>query len=534
MKKDFALIVVGLMSMLALCFSVLPPSSNWSDSVPAVNSAIAAKKPTAQKTVTQATAKKAAPQVVAKKNVAKKVVAAQKNAAQMRKVAGALPVEHAILTHAPQVPPRITRTHPAKVIVKLETKELEMELASGVKYTFWTFGGRVPGKFIRVREGDQVEFHLSNHPSSKMPHNIDLHAVTGPGGGAASSFTAPGHTSKFSFKAINPGLYVYHCATAPVGMHIANGMYGLILVQPKEGMPKVDREYYVLQSEFYTKGPYGQAGQQPFSMKKAVQENADYVVFNGSVGSLVGKKALRAKKGETVRIYFGNGGPNLVSSFHVIGEIFDRVYVEGGSKINKNVQTTLVPAGGSAIVDFKLDVPGTFILVDHSIFRAFNKGALGMLKVSGKKDKIIYSGKQSSTVYLPEGGGIQSVPGKTKLAVAKNKKERLLFGKRVFASNCMACHQSNGQGLAGVFPPLAKSDYITADPKRVITAMVKGLRGKIKVNGKTYNGVMPAVRLSNEQMANVASYVLNSWGNKGPMFTAAQVAEIKNKIKTGH
>ncbi len=156
--------------------------------------------------------------------------------------------EKAVLTQAPNVPLPITRGHATKVIVHLEVIETTKKLADGVEYVFWTFGGDVPGSFIRVREGDQVEFHLLNHPTSKMPHNIDLHAVTGPGGGAASSFTAPGHKSQFSFKAINPGLYVYHCATAPVGMHVANGMYGLILVEPKEGMTPVDREYYVMRT----------------------------------------------------------------------------------------------------------------------------------------------------------------------------------------------------------------------------------------------------------------------------------------------
>lgn len=243
-----------------------------------------------------------------------------------------------------------------------------------------------------------------------MPHNIDLHAVTGPGGGAAASFTAPGHSSVFSFKALNAGLYVYHCATAPVGMHIANGMYGLILVEPKEGLPKVDREYYVMQGDFYTKGKNGEPGLQPFSMEKALKEQPEYVVFNGSVGAMTGDKALKAKVGETVRLYVGNGGPNLISSFHVIGEIFDKVYIEGGTKsINENVQTTLIPAGGSAIVEFKVEVPGTAILVDHSIFRTFNKGSLGMLKVEGAEDKSVYSGKLSDEVYMPEGSTIQTV-----------------------------------------------------------------------------------------------------------------------------
>ncbi len=252
--------------------------------------------------------------------------------------------ETAVLTFAPNVPPPITRKYATKVVVNLEVKEVVKKIADGVEYLFWTFGGEVPGKFIRVREGDLVEFHLMNHPSSKMPHNIDLHAVTGPGGGAASSFTAPGHESQFSFKALNPGLYVYHCATAPVGMHIANGMYGMILVEPKEGLPPVDKEFYVMQGDFYTAGKFGEEGLQPFDQNKAIDERPTYVVFNGSVGSLVGDKALKAKVGERVRMFIGNGGPNLVSSFHVIGEIFDNVYQEGGIlPSQKQVQTTLVP-----------------------------------------------------------------------------------------------------------------------------------------------------------------------------------------------
>src|SRR5678815_5098949 len=260
--------------------------------------------------------------------------------------------EKAVLTPAPNVPPPIQRKNATKVIVNLEVREVVKRMADGVDYLFWTFGGDVPGLFIRVREGDLVEFHLGNHPTSKMPHNIDLHAVTGPGGGAASSFTAPGHKSVFSFKAINPGLYVYHCATAPVGMHVANGMYGLILVEPKEGLPPVDKEFYVMQGDFYTKGKFGEEGLQPFDMEKAVDERPSYVVFNGAVGSLVGDKALKAKVGERVRLFVGNGGPNLTSSFHVIGEIFDHVFQEGGVvPTQRHVQTTMIPAGGSTMVD---------------------------------------------------------------------------------------------------------------------------------------------------------------------------------------
>ena len=313
-----------------------------------------------------------------------------------------LPVIEAKLAFAPEAAPPVSRDHPAKVIVKLEVRELVKELADGVTYTFWTFGGTVPGPMIRVRRGDLVEFHLMNHPDSTVPHNIDLHAVTGPGGGAASSFTAPGHRTQFTFQALNKGVYIYHCATAPVGLHIANGMYGLIVVEPENGFPEVDREYYVVQSEFYTKGDYQAKGLQPFDQKRAIGEDPAYVVFNGRDASLVGDKALPAKVGETVRLFLGNGGPNLVSSFHVIGEIFDVVYAEGGDALSRDVQTTLIPAGGSAIVDFALQVPGTYILVDHSIFRAFNKGALGMLKVEGPDNLTIFSGRQADEVWLPE------------------------------------------------------------------------------------------------------------------------------------
>jgi len=317
--------------------------------------------------------------------------------------AGELPVIDAVTTHAPEVPPAIDRDYPAKVRVKMETVEKTMKMDDGVEYHYWTFNGDVPGRMIRVREGDTVEVEFSNNPSSTVPHNVDFHAATGPGGGAAASFTAPGRTSTFSFKALQPGLYIYHCAVAPVGMHIANGMYGLILVEPKEGLPKVDKEFYIVQGDFYTKGKKGAQGLQPFDMDKAVAEQPEYVVFNGHVGAIAGDNALKAKAGETVRMYVGNGGPNLVSSFHVIGEIFDKVYVEGGKLINENVQSTIIPAGGSAMVEFKVDVPGSYTLVDHSIFRAFNKGALGQLKVEGAENPEIMTQKLSDTAYAGNG-----------------------------------------------------------------------------------------------------------------------------------
>jgi nitrite reductase (NO-forming) len=436
--------------------------------------------------------------------------------------------ETAVLTDAPHVPPPVNRRHATRVVVNLETREVTARLADGVDYTFWTFGGRVPGKFIRVRVGDEIEFHLNNHPDSRNPHNIDLHAATGPGGGASSSMVAPGQSATFVFRALNPGLYVYHCATAPVGMHIGNGMYGLILVEPEGGLPPADREYYVMQGEFYTRDAFGVPGHQPFDMRRAIDEDPAYVVFNGAAGALTGDSALQAEVGQTVRLFVGNGGPNLISSFHVIGEIFDRVYDEAGTQPNHNIQTTLVPAGGASIVDFRVDVPGTFILVDHSIFRAFNKGALGMLRVTGPQDSSIYSGRIAEGVYVPEGGAIQTVPVAPAPAPrATTRAEQVDFGRRVYGQTCAACHQQNGTGLAGAFPPLARSDFLNADATRAIGVVLNGLTGPITVNGTTYNSVMPAQGLSDDAVANVLTYVYSQWGNNGTVVTPAQVARVR-------
>jgi len=310
-------------------------------------------------------------------------------------------------------------------------------------------------------------------------------------------------------------------------MHIANGMYGLILVEPEGGYPPVDREYYVMQGDFYTRGRYGEGGLQPFSMEKAIDERADYVLFNGAVGAIAGDNALPAKTGEKIRIFFGNGGPNLVSSFHVIGEIFDRVRVEAGELINEDVQTTLVPAGGAAIVEFELEVPGTFILVDHSIFRAFNKGAIGMIKAGGEPNPSVYSGRQDDRIYLAEGSALLSQPGGGKPeAPAVSREDRIAAGRRVYEANCVACHQSHGGGIPSAFPPLAKSDFLNADVDRAIGIVANGLEGRIEVNGQVFETVMPRLGLSHEQIAHVLTYVLSSWGNSGEDVSAERVARV--------
>ena len=292
------------------------------------------------------------------------------------------------------VPPPIAKREPQTVRVDLVTVELEARLAEGTTFGYWTFNGKVPGPMLRVRVGDTVEVHLKNSDTSAMVHSVDFHAATGPGGGAVSTQTNPGEEKTFKFKALTPGLYVYHCATPMVAHHIANGMYGMILVEPEEGLPKVDHEFYVMQGEIYTEGPFGQHGSQQFDVEKLLNERPEYYVFNGSVGALSKLHPMQAKVGDTVRIFFGVGGPNHTSSFHVIGEIFDNVYNMGGvlSQPLHGVQTVTVPAGGAVITEFKVDVPGNYILVDHALSR-MERGLVGILHVSGPPNTDIYDGK---------------------------------------------------------------------------------------------------------------------------------------------
>ena len=454
---------------------------------------------------------------------------AQRPAADRAEPAGA-PI-HAVLTSPPQVPPPTGRSRPAKVIVELEIREVEKEISEGVRYTFWTFGGTVPGSFIRIRQGDTVEFHLRNHPDNKMPHNIDLHGVIGPGGGAASSFTAPGHESQFTFKAMNQGIYVYHCATAPVGMHVGNGMYGLMLVEPPEGLAPVDHEYYVMQGDFYTVGKYREKGLQAFDMQRAIDERPTYVVFNGSENSLVGDHALTAKVGERVRLFIGNGGPNLVSSFHVIGEIFDRVWYEGGTHYQENVQTTLIPSGGAAIAEFHAIVPGSFVIVDHSIFRAFNKGALAILKVDGPDNKAVYSGKEIDSVYLGDKAKDLKVVSQVTAAAEHGTltlEQQIEAGEALFTGTCSVCHQPNGQGLENVFPPLAGSDLLAKDPRRAMQIVLNGLSGAVTINGTVFNSVMPPMsQLNDDELADILTFVTHSWGNHGYRYSAQELAATR-------
>ncbi|MEK7462661.1 MAG: copper-containing nitrite reductase [Patescibacteria group bacterium] len=273
----------------------------------------------------------------------------------------------------------------------LETTEVLAEIAPGITHNYWTFNNTVPGPLFRVQEGDIVEVTIYNRLESLHHHNVDFHAATGPGGGGAVSMVAPGETKVFRFKAMNPGLFVYHCAAPNMAVHMAHGMYGLILVEPKEGLPAVDKEFYVMQGELYTTGTIGRRGLQVFDAQKMMDGIPEYVTFNGRPGGVMGK--MKAEVGDRIRMYVGNGGVAHNSSFHIVGEIFDTVYPEAsmGGALFHNVQTTNVPAGGASIVEFTVDYPGKYVLVDHALMRT-DKGAWGVLEVTGTADPTIFDG----------------------------------------------------------------------------------------------------------------------------------------------
>jgi nitrite reductase (NO-forming) len=317
---------------------------------------------------------------------------------------GSLPYAHNVssdpansIVRAPTDLPAAVGAREARTVrVELETIEKIGDLADGTTYRYWTFNGQVPGPFVRVRVGDTVEVSMKNHEDSWMQHNVDFHAVTGPGGGGVATVADPGQTKGFTFKALNPGLYVYHCAVPTAAQHIANGMYGLILVEPEGGLPPVDHEFYVMQGEIYTNEAFGAKGELTESYDKLLNEMPEYYVFNGAANALAEDNALKAKVGETVRIYFGVGGPNKTSSFHVIGEIFDHVYELASLTAEPltDVQTITVPPGGAAAVDFKVEVPGTYMLVDHALSRAA-RGLIGQLVVEGEEAPEIFMPHQA-------------------------------------------------------------------------------------------------------------------------------------------
>ena len=310
---------------------------------------------------------------------------------ELAPTASAKPEGVSIARDPADLPPPIGDRAPTNVRVDLETVERVAKLDEHSTFNFWTFNGKVPGPMLRVRVGDTVELHLKNSADSMMPHSIDLHAVNGTGGGAGFTAVEPGQEKSFFFKALTPGLFVYHCATPMVANHISNGMYGLILVEPAGGLPKVDREFYIMQGELYTNAPFGSPGLQEMNIDKLVDEHPDYFTFNGSVGALTSEHPLKAKVGDSIRIFFGVGGPNFTLSFHVIGQIFDRAWEDGAisSTPMTGVQTVSTPPGSATMVEFQAKVPGKYTIVDHALSR-LEHGLAGTLIVTGPEQPDLF------------------------------------------------------------------------------------------------------------------------------------------------
>lgn len=309
------------------------------------------------------------------------------------------------------VPPPVGNRAPTVVHVTLTAKEVvgQLDPATGATYQYWTFGGKVPGPMLRVRQGDTVEVTLQNDPSSRMVHSVDLHAALGPGGGAVLSQATPGQAKVFTFQATIPGLYVYHCGTPMVAEHISNGMYGLILVEPPGGLPPVEREYYLMQGELYTVAAKGKPGLQQFSSAKLMQEQPEYMVFNGAVDGVTKDRAMHANAGEKVRVFFGNAGPNNTSSLHVMGQIFTHYYELGSlaSPPVAGVQTASVPPGGAALLELNAVSGGQYHFVDHAIAR-LSKGLMATLEIAGPQNaELMHEGPISAAnAELAGGTGI--------------------------------------------------------------------------------------------------------------------------------
>lgn len=334
--------------------------------------------------------------------------------------------------------------------IQLDTSHKIIEIAPGVKFSAWTFGDQVPGPTVHARVGDKIHFSMTNRSDENVPgvqltaapmmHSMDFHAAMVSPQDKYRSI-APGQTITFEFTLNYPGVFMYHCGTPMILEHIASGMYGAVVVEPREGYPtKVDREYVVIQSEFYAKlDPDNRKvdGVPLYVLDtdrlKAAQPT--HTVFNGVHNGMV-TKPLPAKPGERVRLYVLNVGPSKTSSFHVVGTIFDRVWIDGNPDNQfRGMQTVLLGSSNAAIVEFMIPEEGSYIMVDHHFANA-SQGAIGLISTTAKaeqKDLEHHNMEATATPTDPD-------------AIA---------GKQAFESKCLACH-SIGQGkklgpdLAGV------------------------------------------------------------------------------------
>jgi nitrite reductase (NO-forming) len=291
-----------------------------------------------------------------------------------------------------KLPPPIHRRHAVHHDVTLEVREVVARLADGSEFSFMTWNGQVPGPMIRVRQGDTVTLTVRSLATNGSPHNVDIHAVFGTGGGAMDTLVVPGGSRTIFFKCTYPGAFIYHCAMPGMDEHISRGMFGMILVEPEEGLPPVDREFYFGQHELYTREPFGSTGRLHFDYATLESADPHFVLLNGAVGAFTGDHAMKAKVGETIRVFMVCGGPNLASSFHPIGNVWKRCWPEGAltNPPLRNIQTMTVPPGGCFVGEMDLPVPETIKLVDHALTRVVRKGMLAEIAVEGPANPALY------------------------------------------------------------------------------------------------------------------------------------------------
>jgi nitrite reductase (NO-forming) len=298
------------------------------------------------------------------------------------------------------VPAPIDRDEPATIQQTLTTKEVTAEVEPGVTFDYMTFDGQIPGPMVRVRQGDTVELTLENPDGNAMPHNVDFHAIYGTGGGSIATTANPGSENKMKFQARYPGAFIYHCAVPNLDYHISAGMFGMIVVEPKGGLPDVDHEFYFGQHELYTNKDTGAEGHHGFDMDAMAAEDPTYVLLNGEkyAYAAAARGPLEVQKGDSVRVFLVDGGPNVSSNFHPIGNVWSRAYRDGGlpededleAYADKQIQTMKVPPGSCMIGEMETPVPSRIKLVDHALSRVVRKGLLAEIDVLGDEEEDIY------------------------------------------------------------------------------------------------------------------------------------------------
>lgn len=281
---------------------------------------------------------------------------------------------------------------------EIQTEEYDVEIEPGVTHRMMTFEGQVPGPLYRARVGDTVHLTFDVPEEYNVDiHNIDFHAVYGPGGGGVDTLLEPGDgPAEIEFRLEYPGAHIYHCAPGHHDQHISSGMFGAIVVEPEEGLPAVDREFYFGQHELYTDGQTGEEGHHRWNHEAAMAEDPTYVLLNGEPNRYVEdgtEGPLHAETGETVRVFWANGGPNLVSNPHPIGNVWSRWYDYGDlvSDAHENVEGGALPAGTTAVGEMELPVPGPINLVDHALSRVVHKGLLAQIAVDGEPNDDVYN-----------------------------------------------------------------------------------------------------------------------------------------------